>query len=170
MLIIHPEKPADIPSLRIVNQLAFEQPQEVGLVDALRATNSILLSLVAVLDEQIVGQALYTPVSIGLPPNPLIGAGLGPVAVLPAFQRQGIGSQLVTTGNQMLQEAGYPFVVVLGHPTYYPRFGFQPASHFDIHCEWDVPDEAFMFKLLAPLKMTGISGLASYRPEFSDVT
>ena len=170
MLTIRLERPTDIPAIRLVNQLAFEQPQEADLVDALRDQGAILLSLVALLDDQVVGHCLYTPVDIGSAPHALIGAGLGPVAVLPAFQRQGIGSQLITKVNQRLQEAGYPFIVVLGHPTYYPRFGFQPASRFDIRCEWDVPDEAFMIKLLDPHKMSGVSGLASYRPEFSDVT
>ena len=98
-----------------------------------------------------------------------MGAGLGPMAVLPEYQRQGIGGKLIETGNQKLREAGCPFIVVVGHPEYYPRFGFKPASGYGMKCEWDVPDNVFMVLVTDRSKMKGVSGLAKYRQEFSDV-
>jgi putative acetyltransferase len=88
--------------------------------------------------------------------------------VLPKYQRLGIGSKLVDAGIEELNERGCPFVIVLGHPEYYPRFGFEPASRFGIKCEWDVPDEAFMIRMLDPSKMSSRTGVARYRPEFAE--
>jgi len=98
------------------------------------------------------------------------GAGLGPMAVLPEYQRQGIGSKLIEAGNRQLKEDGCPFIVVVGHAEYYPRFGFRPARAQGITCEWEVPDDVFMLLVLDPVKMQGVSGLAKYRNEFSSVS
>ena len=92
---------------------------------------------------------------------------LAPMAVLPEHQREGIGSKLIEAGTQKLKEAGYPFIIVLGHANFYPRFGFKPASGFGIECEWDVPDDVFMLLVLDQSKMQDVSGLARYRHEFS---
>jgi putative acetyltransferase len=124
----------------------------------------VLLSLVATLNGRIVGHVLYTAVSI----DEVTGAGLGPMAVLPDHQRQGIGVRLAEAGNQRLGVAGCPFVVVVGHPGYYPRFGFRPASARRITCEWDLPDDVFMLLVLDEARMRGVSGLARYRLEFSE--
>ena len=89
------------------------------------------------------------------------------MAVLPEHQRRGIGSALVTAGNQKLRDAGCPFIIVVGHSSFYPRFGFRPAGSYGITCEWDVPDEVFMLLVLDQEKMEGVSGVANYRSEFS---
>lgn len=89
------------------------------------------------------------------------------MAVLPEHQREGVGSKLIETGNRQLKDAGCPFIIVVGHAGYYPRFGFRPARAHGITCEWDVPDDAFMLLVLDPGKMQGVSGLAKYRQEFS---
>ena len=94
--------------------------------------------------------------------------GLAPMAVLPERQRQGIGSELVETGLAELRERDCPFVIVLGHPEYYPRFGFEPASRHGIKCEWEVPDEAFMILVLDGARMPEAGGRACYRAEFSE--
>jgi hypothetical protein len=73
----------------------------------------------------------------------------------------------VEAGNDRLARDGCPFVVVVGHANFYPRFGFRPASIYGITCEWEVPDEAFMVLTLDHSKMNDVSGLAQYRPEFS---
>jgi putative acetyltransferase len=164
---IREECPGDVAVLRDLNKRAFGQDQEGNIVDALRSSGAVLLSLVATLNGQVVGHIMYSPVSVG---NEVTGAGLGPMAVLPEYQRQGIGSKLVEAGNRKLKDAGCPFIIVVGHPNYYPRFGFRSASAHGIQCEWDVPDDVFMLLVLNQTKMQGVSGLARYRHEFSSVT
>ena len=93
--------------------------------------------------------------------------GLAPMPVLPRFQRQGIGSRLVRAGIATLKKARCPFIIVLGHPEYYPRFGFMPASKRGFTCQWEgVPDDAFMVLILDETSMSGVSGVARYRAEF----
>jgi len=97
--------------------------------------------------------------------------GLASIAVFPGFQRQGIGKALIEAGIDKIRASGEPFVIVLSHPGYYPRFGFIPASRFGIRCACDgVPDEVFMILVLKDDVLAGISGVARYRPEFADVT
>jgi putative acetyltransferase len=97
--------------------------------------------------------------------------GLAPIAVLPDVQRQGTGKALTEAGIDKIRASGEPFVIVLGHPDYYPRFGFVPASRLGIQCACDgVPDEVFMILMLKDDVLAGISGVARYRPEFADVT
>jgi putative acetyltransferase len=161
------ENPVDVAAIRDLNRRAFGQDQEGNIIDALRSNGGCLLSLVALLNDRLVGHIMYSPISVG---NDVTGAALGPMAVLPEYQRRGIGSQLVKAGNQKLKDAGCPFVIVVGHPNYYPRFGFTPASAHGITCEWEVPDNVFMLLVLDQMKMQGVSGLAKYRHEFSTVT
>jgi len=169
LVIVREERPEDIEAIRAVNEKAFGQPQESQLADALRKNSGVLLSLVATLNGRVVGHILYSPVSISSDGEAVSGAGLGPMAVLPEYQRQGIGGNLIEAGNQKLREMDCPFVVVPGHPEYYPRFGFKPASGYDIRCEWDVPDNAFMVLVMDQSKMKNISGAAKYRQEFASV-
>lgn len=168
-VLIREETPDDSDDIRRVNDAAFGQPQESTLVARLRENGAILLSLVAVVEGRVVGHILYSPVTIGSDGSPLEGAGLGPMSVLPGRQRAGIGGRLVAEGNRRMRERGCPFIVVLGHPEYYPRFGFEPASRYGIRCEWTVPDEAFMILPLDPARLTGRGGLARYRREFEVV-
>jgi putative acetyltransferase len=163
---IREERAVDIPAIREVHTRAFGQDQEGNIVDALRANSGVLLSLVAVVDGRLVGHILYSPASL----DRLTGAALGPMAVLPEYQRRGIGSTLIENGNRKIQQAGYPSIVVVGHPEYYPRFGFRPSSTHGISCEWDVPDSVFMVLLLDESRMSGVLGMARYRPEFSTAT
>ena len=168
MLIeIREERPGDVAAIRDVNNRAFGQDQEGNIVDALRANGAALLSLVATLNGRVVGHIMYSPLTVG---SEVTGAGLGPMAVLPEYQREGIGSKLVETGNRRLKEAGCPFIIVVGHAHYYPRFGFRPASAHGITCEWEVPDDVFMLLVLDPAKTQNVSGLAKYRPEFTTVS
>jgi putative acetyltransferase len=170
VITIREERAEDIPAIREVNDQAFGNPGEGRLVDALREKGAVLSSLVAVREGRVVGHILYSPVTIDSGGERLVGAGLGPMAVLPEFQRQGIGGRLIEAGNRVMAEAGYAYIIVLGHAEYYPRFGFQPAVKYGIRCQWEVPQEAFMVKILEPAKMQGVEGLARYRPEFNEVT
>lgn len=164
MIEIREEGPDDVAAVRALNRRAFGQDLEGDIVDALRSNGASVLSLVATRNGQVVGHILYSPVSVG---GDVTGAALGPMSVLPEHQRQGIGSQLVETGNRRLKEAGCPFILLVGHPDFYPRFGFTPASSHGIVCEWEVPDDAFLLLVLDEARMRGVSGLARYRPEFS---
>lgn len=157
------EHPEDLPAIREVNRRAFGQEHEGRIVDALRSNGAALLSLVATVEDEVIGHIMFSPITIG----EVTGAALGPMAVVPGQQRKGIGSSLVELGTLNLKKAGWPFIIVLGHAEYYPRFGFRPASSFGITCEWEVPDDVFMVLVLDEEKMQGVSGLAKYRHEFS---
>ena len=163
---IHEERPGDLDAIRDVNRRAFEQDQEGNLVDALRANGAALLSLVATLDGRVVGHIMYSPIVVD---DRVTGAALGPMAVLPEFQRQGIGGKLIEAGNRKLREDGRPFIIVVGHAEYYPRFGFKPASTYGVSCEWPLPDNVFMLLVLDSAKMNGVSGPAKYLHKFSTV-
>jgi len=97
------------------------------------------------------------------------GLGLAPMAVLPERQRSGVGTILIRESLARLWQANYPWVVVLGHPKYYPRFGFVPAGQHGIHCEYDAPLEAFMVMELRPGQLKGISGIARFHRAFAAV-
>ena len=169
MITIRTEQPGDSDAIRLVNEQAFAQPQEADVVDRLRRRCAELLSLVAESDGRIVGHLLFSPAVIDDPRGEIGGMGLAPMAVLPEYQRQGIGSQLVESGLEILREDACPFVIVLGHPQYYPRFGFTPAAGHGVECQWpDVPPEAFMILVLDEPVMRGVSGVARYRNEFDE--
>jgi putative acetyltransferase len=169
MISIRKEEPGDVAAVRRVNELAFGQPQEAAIVDRIRQRCDDVLSLVALDGDEVVGHILFSPATIEGPEGPVGGMGLAPMAVLPQRQRQGIGSALVKDGLKRLTADGCPFVVVLGHAGYYPRFGFEPASRKALQCQWDgIPDEAFMVAMLDHKVMTGVSGVIRYRPEFDE--
>ena len=168
MTSIRTETPYDTAGVRRVNELAFGRPEEARLVDALRAEASPYLSLVAVNEEgEVVGHVLLTPVTVeGESADPPL-LGLGPLAVLPDLQRQGIGAELMRAALEVAGRLGSGGVVLLGHPEYYPRFGFQPASRWGLRCEYPVPDEVFMALELRPGGLP--AGLVRYHPAFAAV-
>jgi putative acetyltransferase len=169
VIIIRHEQAEDASRIREVNELAFGQPAEADLVDRLRQACTDSLSLVAE-DDAVVGHILFTPVVVESAGRRVLGTGLAPMAVLPDRQRQGVGSQLVRRGLDILRERGCPFVVVVGHPAYFPRFGFEHASAHGLASQWEgVPDAAFMVLVLDLHAMAGVSGVAKYRAEFNDV-
>ncbi|MFK4089466.1 GNAT family N-acetyltransferase [Kribbella sp. NPDC020789] len=128
------ETTADLAAIREVNQRAFGRDLEPDLVEAIRKDPDAWLpqlSLVAVAadSEAVVGHILFSRVHIGSVPV----ASLGPLAVLPEYQKQGVGAELIRVGLAAARAAGERLVVLLGHADYYPRFGFRPATEFDIH-------------------------------------
>jgi putative acetyltransferase len=155
----------EIAAIREVNKRAFGQDQEANIVDALRTSGAFLHSLVATLNEDVVGHISYSPASI----DNLTGAALGPMAVKPEHQRKGIGSKLIQAGNTRLRDEKCPFIIVVGHPEYYSRFGFMRASFYGMTPEWNLPDDVFMVLVLDEERMRGVSGLVKYRHEFSTV-
>ena len=173
MLKIREETPADHAAVRNVNERAFERGGEADLVDALRQFASPVISLVAELvteaDRQAVGHILFSPVIIESEATSFTAMGLAPMAVLPEFQNQSIGSALVRRGLEECKRLGHEVVVVLGHPEYYPRFGFVRAATKGLTSEYPVPDEVFMVVELTPNALAGRQGLVKYHPEFAKV-
>lgn len=170
--VITEEQPEDVKGVRQVNLAAFNGGGEAAVVEQLRETCPTYISLVAKMDQEVVGHILFTPVRIIQNEGwSVAGVGLAPLAVLPAYQRQGIGAALCIAGVDLIESAGYPFIVVLGHPYYYPRFGFEQASTYGISCAYEgVPNEAFMIRMIDAVTMKGVSGVAYYRQEFDSVT
>lgn len=168
MVKIRKEQLEDIKAIREVNVMAFGQTQEADVVDKLRHNCDDFLSLVALMDNRVVGHVLFSTATIEAKDRVVQGMGLAPIAVLPEYQQRGIGSELVRTGIDRLISRQCPFVIVLGHANYYPRFGFEPASRYGIRSEWEVPTEAFMILILNESEMKGVSGVAKYQPEFAE--
>jgi putative acetyltransferase len=163
---IRRETAADFAAIRDVNEQAFGQREEADLIDNLRSNCSELVSLVAESDGLIVGHLLFSPALLELADGGrLEGTALGPMAVMPECQKQGVGSQLVRAGLAHPDIAAAPFTVVLGHPEYYPRFGFVPASTYRVRSTWEVPDAVFMILVRDTASLSG-PGVARYRPEF----
>jgi putative acetyltransferase len=167
MIEIRKEEPQDSDDIRNLNLAAFENGPEALLVDKLRASCKDYLAFVAILDGAIVGHILFTPATVD--GSSTVGMGLAPMAVLPSHQRKGIGSQLVRYGLEHLRQSGCPFVIVLGHPGYYPRFGFEVASKYHLSCQWEgVPDKAFMVAVANDSALPKVGGVVRYRDEFED--
>lgn len=165
---IRPEGPHDADAIRRVNELAFAGHTEADIVDALRAAEAVVLSLVA-LDEsdRVIAHALVTPVTVETDEGQTGLVGLGPVAVLPSDQERGVGTQLIEACLEELRQRGHAAVVVVGEPDYYSRFGFIAAGRWGLRWEVDVPEEAFMVLELAPGRLAGTRGTVRYRPEFT---
>jgi len=167
VVAIREEGSDDVSAVRAVSEQAFGQAFEADLVDAIRARDLGALSLVAEDAGRVVGHILFTPVSVEAGRRSVAGMGLGPMSVVPHRQREGIGSALVMHGLDILQRGGCPFVVVLGHAAYYPRFGFERASHYGVTSQWaDVPDDAFMLLAFDLTSLEGAAGVARYSDEF----
>jgi putative acetyltransferase len=165
---IRSEQPEDIDAVRQVNIDAFGSESEANLVDRLRGVASTL-SFVAVESEQIIGHIFFSPVAIAgnFPDNVLI-LGLAPLAVISDRQRQGIGSLLIRHGLGECAKLNCKAVVVLGHPEYYPRFGFVPAKEKGFRCKYGVSDKSFMLLELENGALEGYGGMVEYRPEFDE--
>ncbi|MEG3896584.1 MULTISPECIES: N-acetyltransferase [unclassified Microcoleus] len=163
---IRTENLEDAEAVRNVNIAAFGRENEANLVDRLRGMASTF-SFVAVQSDRIVGHLFFSPVVVeGKCSSNLSILGLAPVAVLPEYQRQGVGTLLIRQGLEECRRSGFQAVVVLGHPDFYSRFGFVPASSKSLKCEYDVPDEAFMVLELESGALQDCSGTVKYRSEF----
>ncbi len=168
MIVIRAETADDIAAVREVNNRTFGRAAEGFVVDLLREACPDAVSLVADEGGKILGHIFFSPVLVTREGKVVLeGMGLAPLVVVPERQRQGIGSMLVRAGIDAMRERSCPFVIVLGHREYYPRFGFTLASGRGLVSQWDgVPDEAFMVLVLDERAMADVSGAASYRSEF----
>lgn len=167
MIQIRRERPGDGEAVRQINRRAFECDEEANVVDRLRHTCDEYLAFVATKDGAIIGHILFTPAT--LDGSPIVGMGLAPMAVDPGFQNRGVGTLLVRHGLNHLRTLGCPFVIVVGHPGYYPRFGFELASAYGLTCQWEgVPDEAFMIQVFDPEALPESGTTVRYRSEFGE--
>jgi putative acetyltransferase len=171
-VIVRAETPRDLTAIRTVHLAAFGQEAEGQLVDRLRQTGTFVpeLSLVATRDGVVVGHILFSRVKIRGGRDGVSALALAPMAVLPGCQRQGIGSALVRAGLERARQLGHRVVVVLGHPEYYPRFGFAPAARWGIRTPFGAPDDAFMLLELGPGRLVEAGpGEVEYPAAFHDL-
>jgi putative acetyltransferase len=167
-LLIRSEDADEITTIHRIHTTAFPTDAEARLVDRLRANGKAIISLVAEENSQIVGHLLFSPVTLEPPAATGRGLGLAPVAVLPGWQRRGIGTQLIEAGLVVARQAGYGFVVVLGEPVFYERFGFQPASRRLLDNEYGAGD-AFMLLEWGVSTLPASGGLVKYVAEFAEL-
>jgi len=166
--VIRPETPEDVDSIRYVNEQAFSQEDEAKIIEQLRKRGVLTISLVAIQDGKIVGHITFSPVVIESESSSFEAISLAPMAVLPAYQRKGIGSQMVRAGLEECCRLGHKIIVVLGHPDYYPRFGFALARSKGINSEFEVPEEAWMILELHERALAGRRGIVKFQPEFNE--
>ncbi|UCD13031.1 MAG: N-acetyltransferase [Thermoplasmatales archaeon] len=169
-VLIRSEDKKDYDGIRMINDLAFNQINEGVLIEQLRDNPEYIaeLSLVAIVEDEIVGHILFFPVKIKNKSKIHRSLSLAPMAVHPDFQNKGIGSKLIIEGLKKAIEFGYNSVIVVGHPSYYPRFGFKPASKWKISLPFEVPDEAFMALELKPDALKNCSGIVGYSKEYEN--
>ncbi|MGI6434182.1 MAG: GNAT family N-acetyltransferase [Syntrophomonadaceae bacterium] len=171
MVTIRPEMPGDEEAIRQVNLLAFGRDAEGKLVDLLRGSRFYVpgLSIVALDGEAIVGHILMSSAMLASSHEAMPLLTLAPMSVIPAYQRRGIGTKLVKSALKRAEGTKYPAVVVLGHPEYYPRFGFVRASEKRIYAPFAVPDEVYMVLELMPNVLDNVTGTVRYPPCFDDI-
>ena len=169
-VIIRAEEEKDYAKITEVNDLAFGQKNEGLLVERLRQTENYIpaLSLVAELNDEIIGHILFYPVTVQSAGSRYPTLSLGPMAVIPEYQRKGVGSRLVFEGFEAAKALGHESVIVIGHPDYYPRFGFRLASRWDINSPFEVPVEVFLGLELVEGALKGKSGTVEYPKEFEE--
>ena len=167
---IRTENETDIEAIWRVNADAFGREEESELVDALRDSGAPYLSLVAEEDGEIIGHILFTPMEwVGVESEVRL-ATLAPLAVAPTHQKRGVGSRLVRAGLDRCRAAGYDVVVLVGHPDYYPRFGFRPAHTYGLALQFEVPPPAFMLVELNEGVLAGTRGTIRLHPAFDRFT
>jgi len=164
MALIREEAPGDYDAVRALNRTAFGGDAEALLVDGLRCDGAVVASLVAVEADAIVGHILFSDLPIETGRSTLHAVSLAPMAVMPEVQRQGIGSALVRRGLELCRERGKRIVVVLGHPEYYPRFGFSALLAQRLRGPYS--GRAWMALELVPASLEGVTGTVRYPRAF----
>lgn len=163
-MIIRREDLRDVPAIRSVNENAFSRPDEAGLIERLRSEGVVLASLIAEIQDRPVGHILFSRMWIDTTAGAVPAVALAPMAVRAEYQRQGIGQQLVQHGLDLLRGQGEQIVIVLGHPDYYPRFGFSVENAR--YLESPFRPDAFMAMELVPGALAGIQGKVRYPNAF----
>ncbi len=164
--IIQPESPQDAPGIRALLLAAFPGPLEAQLVEDLRAARRLTHSLIALSGDTIIGHIALSPVTVAGTGK---GLGLAPLAVLPTHQKQGVGGALVNQAIAHAKSSGHAFIVLLGDPAYYARFGFTRASRHGLIDEYE-GGNAFQVLELTPAGIPQNAGTVKYAPEFAIFT
>lgn len=154
---------------RAFKNMPYADGDEDKLVERLRKAPNFIneLSLVAESDGKILGHILFTPATIENEQKQFQTLVLGPVSVLPEFQKQGIGGELIKAGHKKAIDCGFDSVILIGHPEYYPRFGYKPASGWGIKTHYQLPsDDVFMAVELKENALKNVSGMVIFPPEF----
>lgn len=170
MITVREERPEDESPIRDVHAAAFGRPVEGRIVDQLRKDAKPYLGFVAVDGDDVVGHIVFSAATLHCYSAPYPIIALGPMAVRPERQRGGVGSALVRAGLDACRTTGHDLVVVLGHPDFYPRFGFVPSRPVGVMTEHDVPDDVFMVAELSPGALRGRRGVVYYAPAFGLAT
>ena len=161
--MIRNAEPRDFPAIRAVITHAFGRADEADLVEQLRTDGDVLFELVAATDIALQGHILYSRLPIVRDGETLQAAALAPVSVLPAFQRHGLGKALIEAGHASCGELGFAAIIVLGHPAYYPQFGFSAKTAESLNAPFSGP--AFMALELVPGALTA-GGQVRYAAAF----
>ena len=169
-MLVREETPQDHEAIREVNRLAFDGDAEVRLIDRLRADGDVVLSLVAQIDGEVVGHILFSKLESKTTGRGIKAVALAPMAVSPEFQERGIGTAMIERGLALCRERGYTVVVVLGHPDYYPRFGFSREKAQALESPYSELGEAYMALELVPGALDGVSGTVRYAAAFADLS
>jgi putative acetyltransferase len=164
MPVIREEIPEDYEAVRNLNRLAFGGNDEAEIVDRLRSARLVVVSLVAVENDEIVGHIMFSELPIETDHGDLDAVSLAPMSVDPKCQRQGIGSALVRRGLEICRERGKAIVVVVGHPEYYPRFGFSAGLARDLHGPFS--GDVWMALELKPGALENVQGTVRYPEAF----
>jgi len=149
-------------------EVEYSDQSEHFLVRKLRKSEAFIpeLSLIAIFNEEIVGHILLTKISIENDEDSFESLALAPVSVLPEFQKKGIGGKLIQAGHRIARSFGFKSVILIGHATYYPRFGYKKASTFGIQLAFEVPDENCMAIELAENGLVKVNGTVRYPRAF----
>ena len=166
------ERPGDLEQIYAIEAAAFGGEAHARLVDALRADDALILSQVAEVEGEIVGHAAYSFISVTDGDCVRRFPALGPIAVSPPLQSQGIGSALARAGLRALTEAGYGMAFLVGSPNYYPRFGYLPAQPLGFSSDYVEPGgshQHFMVALLQDSMPGEVRGHVRFHPAFAEV-
>lgn len=160
---VRPERPDDHPAVFELNLRTFQRPMEAQLVERLRPVVKPLVSLVAVADQRLVGHILFTPAQID-GSHQLLAMGIGPMAVHPERQRQGIGSRLLQVGIDACRIAAIELLFVVGDPAFYQRFGFRLAEPLGLRFHRDTSPHSLLVTAIRPGILAGLRGVVQYPP------
>ncbi|HJP05288.1 MAG: GNAT family N-acetyltransferase [Chromatiales bacterium] len=163
MVDIRPQQAKDLEAIARINADAFAEHGGTGSFDRFREERTDIISLVAESEGQLLGHVLFSPVVLDTPDGPVNGMGLGQLAVDPVHQNQGIGTKLSEAGLEKLRDTDCPFVIVIGHAKYYPRFGFEKGVTNNFVCQWEgIPDNSFMVLFLDESRRLELAGTARF--------